>query len=152
MLLLPCSFSESRRVFPQSIQSWCQKDRSKNSGSLSWSGKLSLWIPRYRPAESTLPEGSPRSAPALYRYILRETKGGKEIHDRYTTRISGKISGKRRMVEFISSALHLIWGALTFQKGLQESDVLSVLLRVRFVECDVQWIRTNHQACNRERE
>ena len=147
--MLPCSFSAAHKAFPQNIQRWCQKGQSKNSGSLSWSDKLSLSYPQYRPAENTLLEGSPRSSPALCHYSLRESEKqrGAEIYSEIGEE-EGGINSIRASFQSVSVLCVLGRSALTLQEGLQVLDVLCVLERVRFVECDIQWVGTNHQPCN----
>lgn len=154
--VLPCSFSGARTVFPQSIQSWCQRGQSRNSGGSSWNDNFSLTCPRC-PADNTLLQGSQCSSPALYRYILGKDRERDERRYIQVYGINEQRVGKKKirdllhlafipfLYEFISA-----WGrsALTLQEGLQVLDILCVLVRVRFVEWNVQWIWTDHQPCN----
>lgn len=70
--LLPCSALAAHRVFPHDNQSWCQRGQSTDSGTPSWSGKLSSSCRPNRPEGNTLQVGILRSSPAPNRYILTQ--------------------------------------------------------------------------------
>lgn len=108
--VLPCSFSGARTVFPQSIQSWCQRGQSRNSGGSSWNDNFSLTCPRC-PADNTLLQGSQCSSPALYRYILGQDRERDERRYIQVYGINEQWVGKKKNPGFITSGFYslFIW-------------------------------------------